>query len=145
MSILDKLRKKEKKVDTVKEKKPESKERKESATALKVSGEKKSGMTSPETTDTKVYRIIQEPIITEKATYLNSLSKYVFKVYPEANKIMIKNAVEKLYKDVKVKDVRIINVRGKKRRLGRYDGRKSGYKKAIVTLKKGVIEVTPIQ
>lgn len=82
------------------------------------------------------YQIIKEPHITEKATNLIKENKYVFKVFPNANKVNIKKAIERLY-NVKVKSVRIINTIGKKRRFGRQEGWKPGFKKAIVNLKEG--------
>lgn len=93
------------------------------------------------------YGIIKEPQITEKATALAGLNQYVFKVYPKANKIEVKKAVEALY-GVKVEKVRMIHSPAKKRRLGRFEGWKAGLskgsKKAIVSLVKGEkIEITP--
>ena len=59
-----------------------------------------------------------------------------FKVLRDANKIEIKDAVEKIFK-VKVESVRTANFHGKKRRQGRYTGRRPDWKKAYVTLKEG--------
>lgn len=87
--------------------------------------------------------ILKKPHITEKATDLAQENQYVFEVYPGANKIEIKKAIEKLYK-VNVLDVRIIKVPPKKRRMRRTPGWKKGYKKAIVKIKEGQkIEVLP--
>ncbi len=83
-----------------------------------------------------VYQIIKRPIITEKTTKLKEENKYVFEVHPKANKQMIKNAVEKLF-NVKVLDVKTMNMKGKLRRLGRFEGYKPNWKKAIVKLAKG--------
>lgn len=81
--------------------------------------------------------IIIAPIITEKSyRHANEENKYTFKVHPDANKIEIKNAVEKLFK-VKVVKVNTINVKPKKKRLGKFEGRTPAWKKAIVTLKEG--------
>lgn len=81
--------------------------------------------------------VIIAPIITEKTyTLANEQNKYTFKVHPDANKIEIKNAVEKLFK-VKVVQVNTINVKPKKKRLGKFEGRTSKWKKAIVTLAPG--------
>lgn len=89
------------------------------------------------------YRILKAPHITEKATALVESNQYVFKVYPRANKIEVKKAVSHLY-GVDVISVRIINVLAKKRRLGKILGEKKGFKKAIVTIKKGQkIELLP--
>ena len=79
---------------------------------------------------------IRNPIITEKATILSEQNKTVFKVHTKANKTNIKKNIEKLFK-VNVVKVNIIN---RKRKLKMKQGRKtykSGYKKAIITLKKG--------
>lgn len=75
-------------------------------------------------------------IVTEKAERLKAgQSKYTFRVVPEANKIEIRKAVERLFK-VHVKDVRVMNFLGKQRRMGMFSGRRPDWKKAIVTLKK---------
>ena len=79
---------------------------------------------------------IRNPIITEKATILSEQNKTVFKVHDKANKKNIKKNIEKLFK-VKVIKINIINRKPKlKLRQGRKTF-KTGYKKAIVTLKKG--------
>lgn len=89
------------------------------------------------------YRILKQAHITEKATYLAEEDQYIFRVYPKANKTEIKKAVEHVY-GVNVLSVRIINVPSKKRRLGRIEGKRSGYKKAIVKIKSGQkIELLP--
>ena len=78
---------------------------------------------------------INIPIITEKATVLSEQNKTVFKVHKNANKKIIKKNIEKLFK-VKVIKVNIINKKTKiKMRQGKIS-KKTGYKKAIVTLKK---------
>jgi large subunit ribosomal protein L23 len=81
-------------------------------------------------------KIIIRPILTEKALKLREYNQYVFEVKKDANKIDIKRAVEELFK-VKVEKVRTINVRGKPKRMGLFEGRTSSWKKAIVTLKEG--------
>ena len=78
---------------------------------------------------------IRSPIITEKATILSEQNKTVFKVHNKANKKTIKKSIEKLFK-VNVIKVNIVNQNKTKMRQGR-KSYKSGYKKAIVTLKKG--------
>lgn len=89
------------------------------------------------------YRILKSPQITEKATTLAEKNQYVFKVWQDSNKPQIKKAVEDLY-DVDVMSVEIINVRKKKRRLGKITGWRPGYKKAMVRIKEGQkIEVMP--
>lgn len=82
------------------------------------------------------FRILRAPIISEKGTILEKEGKYVFKVFPTANKNEIKKAIKEIY-NVEVKKVNIIKTKPKKRRLGKIKGWKSGYKKAIVTLKEG--------
>ena len=79
---------------------------------------------------------VRNPIITEKATILSEQNKTVFKVHNSANKKTIKKNIEKIFK-VNVVKVNIINQKQKlKMKQGR-KSRKSGYKKAIITLKKG--------
>jgi len=79
---------------------------------------------------------IIKPHISEKSSNLRGSSVYVFKAEKNANKILIKKAVEEKYK-VSVGSVRILNTKPKTRRRGNIVGQKSGYKKAIVTLKSG--------
>jgi len=91
----------------------------------------------------KLFDIILAPIITEKSTRLMEKNQYQFKVKKDANKTLIKQAIEEIY-GVKVEKVRTIKVPEKPRRLGRFFGKKPGYKKAIVTLKEGYsIEIAP--
>lgn len=90
------------------------------------------------------YKIIIEPVLTEKSVDQKEINKYFFKVSSDANKIEVKKAVEELFK-VKVKDVRIINMKPKKARFGRFEGYRSGWKKAIVTLSEGKIEYTDVK
>ena len=80
--------------------------------------------------------IIKAPIITEKTTALNENNVVTFSVDVKANKTQIKQAVEKIF-DVKVEKVNTINVKPRKRRVGRYTGLTNRKKKAIVTLKEG--------
>ena len=83
------------------------------------------------------YNIILRPIITEKSTMLKEKNREVcFEVAPRANKIEIKRAIEQLFK-IKVENVRVQNKRGKRRRVGRNEGRKKDWKKAYVKLKEG--------
>ena len=79
---------------------------------------------------------IRNPIITEKATILSEQNKTVFKVHIKANKKIIKKNIEKLFK-VKVVKINIINQKGKLKMKQGKKSYKSGYKKAIITLKKG--------
>jgi len=81
--------------------------------------------------------VLKAPVITEKSTLLKENQQTLaFKVLRDANKIEIKDAVENIFK-VKVADVRTANFHGKKKRQGKYVGRRPDWKKAYVTLKKG--------
>ena len=84
----------------------------------------------------KKYNIIKGPIITEKSSEIAKNNQITFSVDTKANKIEIKDAVEKLF-NVKVENVNTINVRPKEKRVGRYPGKTNKVKKAIVTLKEG--------
>ena len=82
-----------------------------------------------------VYSVIKRPLITEKATRQKEMeNKVSFVVAPDANKAEIKEAVERLF-GVKVIKVNVMNVRGKPRRLGRIEGKRRDWKKAVVTLR----------
>jgi len=84
-----------------------------------------------------IYEVLQGPLLTEKGTLLKEKdNKVLFKVSKNANKIEIKNAVESIFK-VKVDRITTMNCKGKKKRMGKYEGRRSDWKKAIVTLKEG--------
>lgn len=83
-----------------------------------------------------VYDIIKSPIITEKSNSLDTLGYKVFKVDVNANKFQIKQAIETIFK-VKVAEVRTINVKPKKKRVGRRVGYRQKYKKAMVKLAEG--------
>ena len=86
--------------------------------------------------------ILKSPLVTEKVSALNEKGKYDFVVEGTANKVEIKNAVEKMY-GVNVERVNTINVLGKKKtrftKAGTLAGRKPNYKKAIVTLAEGEV------
>ena len=86
--------------------------------------------------DTKYLEIIKAPVITEKSEIARENGKYTFKVDSKANKIEIKEAIEKIF-NVKVTAIRTLNVKPKKRRVGRYTGLTNRTKKAIVTLAEG--------
>ena len=84
-----------------------------------------------------VNNIIKQAIVSEKGTVLKDKeNRYIFKVHPDANKIEIKKAVEAAF-DVKVLDVKTINMKGKTKRLGRFEGKRSSWKKAIIRIKEG--------
>ncbi len=86
-----------------------------------------------------IHSVLQGPCLTEKANLQQELSnQVVFKVHRDANKIEIKEAVEKMF-NVKVGNVRTTSVRGKQKRVGRYIGYTKGWKKAYVTLSEGEI------
>ena len=80
------------------------------------------------------YDVILKPVITEKSMNAMSEKKYTFLVHPEANKTMIKEAVEKMFEGTKVKKVNTLNIGGKKKRRGMVVGRTAQTKKAIVKL-----------
>ena len=80
--------------------------------------------------------ILIRPIVTEKSTALMEQGKYPFRVPLAATKIQIRQAVEQIFK-VKVQAVNTMRYEGKLKRMGRTQGRRSDWKKAVVTLKPG--------
>ena len=80
------------------------------------------------------YDVILKPVITEKSMAVMGEKKYTFLVHPEANKTMIKEAVEKMFEGTKVASVNTMNMDGKKKRRGMVVGRTAKTKKAIVKL-----------
>ncbi len=84
----------------------------------------------------ELYEVLRRPLITEKNTMLAPLNKYTFEVAMGANKPMIRQAVEALFK-VDVVDVNVSYVRPKLRRVGRSRGMTRTWKKAVVTIKPG--------
>ncbi|MFZ7132970.1 MAG: 50S ribosomal protein L23 [Eubacteriales bacterium] len=84
--------------------------------------------------------ILIKPIVTEKSMEDTSEKKYSFKVNNKANKIQIKNAVETVF-GVKVDKVYTMNMNGKKKRMGKYVGKRPDWKKAIVKLTKDSKEI----
>lgn len=88
------------------------------------------------------FDIVITPLVTEKNNDLAAQGKYVFKVSPKAEKIEIGRAVEQLF-NVKVKSVNVMNYSGKTKRTPRTAtvGRRPDWKKAIVTLSEGSIEI----
>lgn len=83
------------------------------------------------------YDVLHGPLLTEKGTLLKETdNKVLFRVAKHANKIEIKQAVEEIFK-VKVDRVTTMNYKGKTKRMGRYEGKRPDWKKAIVTLKEG--------
>lgn len=82
-------------------------------------------------------QVIRRPLVTEKSTLLRESGNILaFEVDPKANKIQVKSAVEELFK-VKVEEVRLFNVRGKMKRMGRFEGKRRDWRKAYVRLKAG--------
>ena len=88
------------------------------------------------------FEVIIAPVVTEKCNALMQEKKYTFQVHPEAGKIEIGKAVEELF-HVKVKSVNIMNYYGKQKRAGRTMkmGRRPDWKRAVVTLAEGSIEI----
>ncbi len=81
--------------------------------------------------------IIARPLVTEKNHVLQEAeNKYVFEVARDVNKLEIKHAIEEIF-DVRVESVRTLRVKGKVKRLGRFEGRRPDWKKAIVKLVDG--------
>ena len=80
--------------------------------------------------------VIIRPVISEKTTEMMELNKYVFKVAMGANKLMVRQAVQELF-GVRPERVNVMLMRGKNRRLRWKTGRRSAWKKAIITLKPG--------
>jgi large subunit ribosomal protein L23 len=85
----------------------------------------------------RLLQVILAPVISEKATMLaDKREQVIFRVAPTATKPEIKAAVELLFK-VQVKAVNVLNVKGKTKRFGRFNGARSGWKKAFVCLQPG--------
>jgi len=82
------------------------------------------------------HKILLEPVITEAATVASEMNKYVFKVSKGSTKKEIKTSIKEVY-DVEAKKINVVNLPTKARNRGRIPGLKSGYRKAIVTLKEG--------
>jgi len=84
-----------------------------------------------------LHRVLIQPLLTEKVTAMRENNNTVsFLVHPDANRVQVKQAVETLLK-VKVDRVNVMNVQGKIKRLGRFSGKRSDWKKAFVKLKQG--------
>ena len=82
----------------------------------------------------ELYQVIRRPLLTEKNMHrVETRNQYTFEVAPDANKIEIRNAVEKLF-DVKVKEVNTMKVKGKRKRHGYHWHVGGSMKKAVVTL-----------
>ena len=90
----------------------------------------------------RLTQVLLAPIVSEKSTFVGEKNnQFVFRVAPDATKPEIKAAVELLFspkdKKLEVEGVRIVNVKGKEKRMGKFAGRRSGWKKAYVCLKAG--------
>ncbi|MDZ7814928.1 MAG: 50S ribosomal protein L23 [Planctomycetota bacterium] len=86
---------------------------------------------------TEPYKVIIAPVLTERTTdIMTATNTYVFKVHPDADKVSIKSAIEKIF-DVTVESVNVANRKGKPRRLRLQQGRRSNWKKAYVKLAEG--------
>lgn len=91
--------------------------------------------------DIRYYDVILKPVVTEKSMDIMADKKYTFLVHPEANKVMIKEAVEKMFPGTEVKTVNTMNNDGKTKRRGRTEGKTVKTKKAIVTLTENSKEI----
>jgi len=81
--------------------------------------------------------VVIRPLLTEKSTILKeNQNQVLFQVAPDANKVEIRQAVETIF-NVKVRDVRTIVMEGKLKRMGKHEGRRPGWKKAIISLQPG--------
>ncbi len=85
----------------------------------------------------ELHEILIRPVITEKSVaFMNAENTYVFQVGLKSNKLQVRKAIEAIY-GVKVADVRTLIVRGKTKRFGRFEGRRSNWKKAYIKLADG--------
>ena len=136
MALLDFLKKKD---DAKKSNRPAKKAEKASVAKTEKKEEPKSALkvASTKTTNAKFsYEAVKQPHISEKATDLAEKNQYIFEVLPDYSKNEIKKAVEGIY-GVDVLSVNTIKIPSKKRRLGRTEGFRKAYKKAVVTIKEG--------
>ncbi len=140
MALLDFLKRKK---EVEKAKKPEKKSVKASVAKpenkkLEKKTEAKEAVTNIQTSKVKnakfSYEAIKRPHISEKASYLSEKNQYIFEVSPNYNKKEIKDSVEGIYK-VDVLSVKVIKIPAKRRRLGRTEGFRKAYKKAVVKIK----------
>ena len=129
MSILNKIIKKDD--EKVKDAKPEAKVKRVAKPKVAAAKRVKSGVTP-----IHYFEIIKRPYISEKAFTINSMGQYVFLVADGANKSEIKKAIESAYK-VKVTSVNTTKAKAKPKTYKGYKNTRSGFKKAVVTLKKG--------
>jgi len=133
MGILDKLKISKEETDKKVETKPVVKKTK---TTDKVKTVPKTVL-AKKVKDSRLYnRVLVKPLVTEKSASQEGVNKYSFIVSVKANKGEIKRSVFEAY-GVKPINVRTMNVEGKKKRYGKYQGSRNAYKKAIVTMPKG--------
>ncbi|MDP3792804.1 MAG: 50S ribosomal protein L23 [bacterium] len=92
-----------------------------------------SGLSSSQT-----HKVLKGFYVSEKASLGTGMNQYVFKIFNGANKSEVKKEVTRLF-NVKVKNVRMLNMPEKRRDFGKHPGSKSGFKKAIVALKEGYV------
>lgn len=135
MSFLDRFRQKEEKKKLEKMAEKQTAKDLTSKKSVKEKSEKKI-VKNIKSKFKGAHGILMKPLITEKISSVSSMGKYAFLISSDANKPMVKKAITALY-GVNVKNVRIINVIGKKVRYGRSYGQRSDWKKAIVTLAPG--------
>jgi large subunit ribosomal protein L23 len=114
---------------------PEASKKDETAAAKAVEAPKAAKKAAPETTG-DAFRVLVRPLVTEKSTALAKESQYVFEVAPKANKIEVKTAIKAVY-GVDAVRVRVMTILGKPLRTKSGYARRSTWRKAIVTLKKG--------
>lgn len=133
MALLDFLKKKEEK-----EKAQKSAKKEEKVSAPKKTAEVKVEKRAPSAKPAKSFSFdaVREPHISEKASYMAEKNQYIFKVDPGFNKEEIRKSVSGIY-GVDVLSVNIVKIPAKKRRLGRTEGFRKAYKKAIVKIKEG--------
>jgi large subunit ribosomal protein L23 len=142
MALLDflKNKKKEGKINKPKEKRREKPEKKEVVVKKEIKEKPAVVKSTQPKRQRKItgdsVKFLKSPHVAEKSTDLLGKNQYVFKVWPRANKVEIKKAIESIFK-VDVVGVRIVNLPKKKRRLGKTQGFTKGYKKAIVRIKEG--------
>lgn len=93
----------------------------------------------------KYYDVILKPVVTEKSMGLMAEGKYSFYVHPEATKIQIKQAIEKMFEGILVERVNTMNLIGKTKRKGNTSGKTRMRKKAIVSLREGSKDIEIFQ
>jgi large subunit ribosomal protein L23 len=138
MALFDFLKRKKEVEKAKKGKKVEKKPAKkaEKISVEEVKKEPAPAKVKPGKTKGFFYEAVDQPHISEKATYLAEKNQYIFKVSPNFNKKEVKNAVEGIY-NVDVLSVNMIKIPAKKRRIGRTEGFRKGYKKAIIKIREG--------